>query len=163
MARNDVYPTDLTREETDLGFQRLLISNPRRAYFGQRSLIPVVAYVVGPMDHIIKTRDPDGNLAYSHRQFGHPGIGGAPDWSPVLIDNPSATQAVRLAKTGLDERMARQAGLGLDPALPTLALRCPDCAHHFAVWRDHLGMAEMVVCPQCQKPNPAPEMFAVDS
>ena len=89
----------------------MLVSNPRRKYFGHPSLIPVVVYAVGPMDHIIKIRDPYGNLAYSHRQYGNRGHWDAPDWKPVLMDVPSAADAIRFAKKELDQPMAHQSGL----------------------------------------------------
>jgi len=158
MSDNEMYPNDLTREEAELGFQKVLVSNPRRKYVGHPSLIPVVLYAVGPMDHIIKIRDPDGNLAYSHRQYGDRGLRDAPDWKPVLVPVPPAANAIRIAKKRLDQQMAHQSGLSIDPVLPSLDLRCPECDHHFVVHKDNLGMAEAVVCPNCSETNAASDM-----
>jgi len=163
MSNSEMYPDELTREEAELGFQKALVSNPRRIYVGQPSLIPVVLYVLGPMDHIIKTRDPDGNLAYSHRQYGDLGQKDAPEWKPVLVPLPSAADAIRIARKGLDQQLAHKSGLRIDPAFPSLDLCCPDCGHAFVVHRDHLGMDETVMCPNCREANTAPGMARFQS
>ena len=54
--------------------------------------------------------------------------------------------------------MAHQSGLSIDPVLPSLDLRCPECDHHFVVHKDNLGMAEAVVCPNCNETNAASDM-----
>ena len=158
MSDNEMCPNDLTREEAELGFQEVLVSNPRRIFFGHPSLIPVVLYALGPMDHIIKIRDPDGNLAYSHRQYGVRGLRDAPDWHPVLMDVPSAADAIRYAKKRLDQQIADQSGSRIDPVLPSLDLRCPECGHNFVVHKDYLGIAEPVDCPNCSETNAASDM-----
>jgi hypothetical protein len=163
MSDNEMYPNDLAHDEAELGFQKALVSNPRRKYVGHPSLIPAVLYVLGPMDHIIKIRDPAGNLAYSHRQYGRLGLMDAPDWNPVLMPVPSAAAAIRIAKTGMDQQLAHQSGLRIDPVLPSLDLCCPDCGGHFVVHKDHLGMDEAVICSNCGETNAAPDMLWFES
>ncbi len=163
MSNNEFYATDVTDEEAELGFQLALISNPRRAYVGNASLIRAVIYVVGPMDQIVKTRDPDGDIQYSHRQYEDLRLGDEPDWNPVLVPFPSPSDAIRLARKKVDETVARQSGLIIDPALPSMLLHCPDCDQQFTKTKDYLGISEDVVCPDCGKANAASNMIRIET
>jgi hypothetical protein len=163
MSDQEFYPTDVTDGEAAFGFQLALVSNPRRVYAGHPSLIRAVIYVVGPMDQIVKTRDPDGNIEYSHRQYGDRGLGDQPEWNPVLVPVPSASDAIRIARKKVDEELAHRSGLTIDPVFPSLALHCQACDHEFSLTKDFVGVTEAVACPACKKTDSASNMISYDS
>lgn len=162
MPNSDLYPTDLTPEEIDLGFQLVFISNPSRSFYGNPSLMRAVIYAVGAMDIIVKTRHPDGKVEYSHRQYGNLANEDQADWLPVLVSTPSAADAIRFAKKRLDKQIARQEGLGINSEFPSLDLHCPDCNHYFSIQKDYLGIEESIACPSCKKANAASEMVSFE-
>jgi len=155
MRTDPMYPTELTEEESGLGYQLALVGNPRRVFSGNSSLMPVVLYSVGPLSCIFKTRDSDGNILYSHRQHGDFGKSDRAEWNPVLVPVPSPADAIRIAKEGLDAQLAARQGLGIDPAMPALDLQCPACHYPFSVRKDFLGIGEVVVCTKCSRAHSA--------
>ena len=163
MTDNQGYPTEVTDNEATLGFQLALVSNPRRFYMGNPSLMRAVVFVVGPMQLIFKVCDPDGNIEYSHRQYGDHGRGGTPEWFPVLVPCRSAEAAIQRAQSGVEERFATQRGLTIDPVLPSLYLRCSSCHHGFKMRKDFLGVMEPIACPKCGKMDSACRMIDHDS
>ena len=157
MTENEFTITD---EEIELGFQLVLLANDRFGFSGQPSLIRAVVYVVGPMDLIVKTKRPNDEIMYSHRQFGDSGGPLKPSWRPVLTPVSSASDAIGFAREKIDERISRESGFGIDPIFPTMRLRCPSCNSKFTITKDFLAIDESVVCKTCGVENAATDMIA---
>jgi hypothetical protein len=152
LERRAMYPTDLTSEEIALDFRLALISNDCQEFLNQPSIICVVLYAVGPMSVVLKVRDDAGNIKYSHRLFGRREKNSKPIWGPVLAPTPSASHAISVAKEVLDAHLARYSGVPeIDPALPSLDLRCPLCTHEFTLARDYIDADAILACPNCKR------------
>ncbi len=163
MPGYEMYPTHLTEDEIALGLRLGLIPNDRRDYWGQPNLITVAAYEVGPWDLVIKVRDADGNIEYSHRQFSEYGAGDDPEWNAVLVPNPSAVAAIRNAQVRIDEEVSRRMGMNLDPSFPSMELACPSCNKTISLKRAFLPVSEQITCKACSQTLPAAALVQCES
>lgn len=67
------YPREISPDELDLAFQRLLIDGIGSMVDGEVSCerVPVVARVLSPSDIVIKIYDLRGQVRYSHERWGY--------------------------------------------------------------------------------------------
>ena len=75
------HPQDISEEEAELKFERLLIDGIGALRGGQRfpKPVPVVARVLSPSDVLIKIYDLEGRVRYSHRRWGYSKLLSNPD------------------------------------------------------------------------------------
>jgi hypothetical protein len=79
--KDEEHPQDISTEESDLKFERLLIDGIGAPLGSQVSPVPVpvVARVLSPSDVIIKICDLKGRVRYSHRRWGYRKPPGSPE------------------------------------------------------------------------------------
>jgi hypothetical protein len=157
MSLQSIYSTELNDEEKELGFQKVLIQNPSRRSLGVPNLLVAVVYILGPGARIVKFGGQDVGISYSHQAYGETSARSHSDWSPVLVPFESPTEAIKVAKSSVDAEIARRQGLGIDPSLPSLAMRCADCGHSYRLLVDHLAFEDPVTCPNCKRMRRAQE------
>jgi hypothetical protein len=103
-------PQDISEDEADLGFQKLVIQGMEPAaeigHLFQAPVSPVlVACILSSYEILLKILDLEGGVEYSHLQFGSFTIAGGenmedePDWSPV--DVPCKDAAMFLQEYGV--------------------------------------------------------------
>lgn len=156
-----MYSDELTEHESQLGFIRVYMRNPRADFFLQGSIAPAVVYRLNLCDLIIKVIDPEGNPSYSHQMYGTYGPSGKVDWKPVLVPFPNAEMAIRSARRGSD-----QIGVGamaVTIASPTIPLRCPDCGHEFDSQDDVIPFEHRQSCPACSVEHPIADFSAINT
>jgi hypothetical protein len=75
------YPQNISEEEAELKFERLLIDGIGALRGGQRfpKPVPVIARVLSPSDVLIKVYDLEGRVRYSHRRWGYSKLLSNPD------------------------------------------------------------------------------------
>jgi hypothetical protein len=71
--KDDRYPQDISPDESDLKFQRLLIEGFGAWKEGRMSAkpVPVVARILSPSDVLVKVWDPTGLVRYAHWRSGY--------------------------------------------------------------------------------------------
>ena len=78
------YPTEITDNETTLGFQLRDIQNPDGHYAFSPSTVKAVVHELDQSNRIIKATDPNGTMFYKHQIYGvwpfEPDA--EPDWKP---------------------------------------------------------------------------------
>jgi hypothetical protein len=163
MSFQSIYPTDFTDQEKELGFQKVLIQNPDGLRtLGVPNLLVAVVYVLGPGARIEKIGSPGVGISYSHQAYGEKATRDYSAWSPVLVPFESPEEAIRVAKLRVDAEMARQQGLGIDPSMPSIAMRCADCGHSYRLRADHLALEDPVTCPNCKQTRRAREAATIE-
>src|SRR5438105_3215465 len=122
-----IFATDLTDEETRLGFVRAFVPDPAAGYNRHGSIVAAVVYRIRDGEWLIKL----STAEYSHQIFGRYadtlGREAAPVWLPVSGPYTSA----ELAINGHDGTLTEQPKI--QGSTPTIALRCPKCSAEFRV------------------------------
>jgi hypothetical protein len=151
MSYQSIHPTEVTEEERALGFERVLIQDKTHSSLNVPNLLVAVAYVLGPCARIVKMGNPDVRISYSHQAYGESSASTNSDWLAVLLPCESPAEAIDMARSKVDAEIARRQGLGIDPSLPSLIMRCADCEHSYRIRADHLNFEDPVTCPNCKK------------
>jgi hypothetical protein len=97
--KNEDYPQDISPQETELKFERLLIDGIGALMGSQIAPkpVPVVARVLSPSDVLIKIYDLKESIRYSHRRWGYSKTLGNPNncrWYPLGTPIPDLKQFV---------------------------------------------------------------------
>lgn len=102
---SEPYPQDISKDDSALGFQRLLIDGIGDPMSGQIPVasVPVVAKILSSSDVLIKQFDLNGRIKYAHKRWGrdnrhttleHRG------WYSIHPPNSDASQLIDNFKTG---------------------------------------------------------------
>ena len=102
------YTTELTPEESKLGFSVIEFKNPQSKFFaGMPETVLGVAKMIGQSDRIVKMKVPEGGFSFKHQRFGYLSndrFRDNLDWLPVGGPKSiysSASHAVQMIESGI--------------------------------------------------------------
>jgi len=113
--RSSTYPLEISKDEAGLRFQKLVLegmeSEPEFVDLLQGPPPPpvVVARILSSFEVLLKDRDLDGNIEYSHLKFGYSTmtitvpIRGETDWQPVGAPWRDAAMFLNAYGAGIQE------------------------------------------------------------
>lgn len=161
MSEN-LYSDDLTSEEEQLGFKRVYLSNSDSYFYGHGSIVPAVVFQFGECDMLIKFKNPLGGVEYSHQKYGRYGTSETEraEWKPTSTPVPNAGLAIRSVQSGTEASLPGTQTI--NPATPSMALRCPSCSHEFELTVDHVPFGQGQKCPSCEHEADIAEFNAIN-
>ena len=117
-AKDKGYPQDVTSEESELKFQRLLIEGFGVWKDGRMlgDSVPVVARILSPSDVLVKVWDPMGLVRYAHWRAGYYKSFGDPKkchWHSLSTPAADARQLICDFSFGVHEERCRNDCVGV--------------------------------------------------
>jgi hypothetical protein len=151
-----LFCNEITQEEKELGFVVGYVENPKGAYYGQPSIIPLTIKPIQASYRMMKLRNPDRGFSYPiYCYHSTPTSRGRAEWGVVVDGTPSPEETLKSYKVLGDGPWP------YTPELASMKLCCPKCKHEFSVQKDHLPFPGQTACPQCKHQADTAEFAAL--